>query len=113
MSVRFRGLMLMALGVILTALGILVMVGIAWLSHELLGFARVFVVLSALPLVLVLIGWLELLTGIKFSELRKFDTAEPMTKFGLSVLVIAAVILFIPFAVLIIVLGVRIAGPLS
>jgi hypothetical protein len=57
---------------------------------------RVAVYPAALPLAFSFVGWLELLSGVQFTQLSEsFDKAQGGTKVGLTLLVIVAVLAFL------------------
>lgn len=92
MNVRLQGLIKLAVGVVLTL--IVAAIGGA-VSGSVAGLARV----AALPLALLgFVGLIEIVAGVPFTQLQsKWDTMHGLARFGLGLLIIAAVVFLIGF----------------
>jgi hypothetical protein len=95
MSVRLIGLMMIIIGIVLSA----AMFGVIYLIAHLLGsmIAGPFMLVFSLwPIMFVFAGWLQLLTGVRFTELNhRFNSASTLKKIGLSILFVASSVAFL------------------
>lgn len=110
MNARLHGLLLIlgGIGGALGVLGLMIVLGMLLSSATGSNIIPVAVYPAALPLAFAFAGWMELLTGMRLKQLsERFDTANQWTKFGLGLVVVVAVILFIA---LMIWLGIRVNG---
>jgi hypothetical protein len=88
---RFRGLMKLAGGLLVGAVTFLITLGLGWLTNHYHASALV-----GLPLAVAVIGLMEIVLGLRFTDLAdRFDRGNILVKLGIAVVVLTFALSFL------------------